>query len=385
LFSRIQKNVVITSIVFFSFFFLLPLLISSQGLLRLSLSARDYDNYTRITIESTSPISSSIEQRESFLFVKIRAYQSFRIQRRFFESQMIKSFKWVKGPDYILLSFEMNNADYNHDTFKLSDPDRLVIDIHSYEKEKIESPKPEETPPDQSRPSVTPKSVRTIVLDPGHGGLLSGAKGKLGSLEKDITLDIALILKDIIQKNLAYRVVMTREKDVDVSLENRAATANNNNADIFISIHANSSKRKGASGPETFFLSLNATDEETRRLAYIENNSAEIGDKISSDNDDLIKMILWDLAQAAYLKQSSQLAEDIQNELNSLLGTMNRGIKQGQFKVLTGVACPAVLIEVAFLSNPEEEKKLISPDFQRQVAQAMYRGIIRFLKTYSKK
>ena len=117
-------------------------------------------------------------------------------------------------------------------------------------------------------------SSETIVIDPGHGGLDVGAKGKFGALEKDITLAISLKLKALIEQNLAYRVVLTRDKDIDVSLENRAALANNNDAALFISIHTNGSFRKRAQGAETFFMSLNATDEETRKLAYMENNSA---------------------------------------------------------------------------------------------------------------
>ena len=94
-------------------------------------------------------------------------------------------------------------------------------------------------------------------------------------------------------------------------------------------------------------------------------------------------MILWDMAQTAYLKQSSLLAESIQRELNALLSTANRGIKQAPFKVLTGVACPAVLVEVAFISNQEEERKLLTEEFQTKVAEAIFRGIQDFLRAYS--
>jgi N-acetylmuramoyl-L-alanine amidase len=227
------------------------------------------------------------------------------------------------------------------------------------------------------------KRIGVIVIDPGHGGLESGAKGKFGALEKDITLAISLKLKAVIERNLALRVELTRDKDIDVSLENRAAIANNHKADLFISIHANSSYRRKAQGSETFFLSLNATDEEARRLAYLENNSAELSKPLAEENQDEIRMILWDMAQSAYLKQSQSLAEIIQDELNSLLGTTNRGIKQAPFKVLTGVACPAVLVEVAFISNPEEEKELLKESFQSNVAEAIYRGLVRYLKIAS--
>jgi N-acetylmuramoyl-L-alanine amidase len=223
---------------------------------------------------------------------------------------------------------------------------------------------------------------RTIVIDPGHGGLDVGAKGKFGSVEKDVDLAISLKLKALLEQNLSYRVVLTRDKDVDASLENRAAVANNNDAALFISVHANGSFRKKARGSETFFLSLNATDEESRRLAYLENASPDLEKRIVEDDKDLIKMILWDMAQAAYIKQSGRLAELIQQELNALLGTENRGIKQADFKVLRGVACPAVLVEAAFISNPEEDQSLIDEAFQAKVAEAIYRGVAAFLKLY---
>ena len=226
-------------------------------------------------------------------------------------------------------------------------------------------------------------AAKKVVIDPGHGGMELGAKGKFGNVEKDITLAIALKLKAMIEKSMAFQVVLTRDKDIDVPVENRSAIANNVKADVFISIHTNGSRQKTAEGSETFFLSVGATpDEETRRLAYLENNSSRIEDHVDKTSEDDVKMILWDMAQAAYIRQSSQLAEMVQAELNALLGTRNRGIKQAPFKVLTGVACPAILIEAAFISNPEEEKKLASEAFQASVAEAIYRGLTKYLQIY---
>jgi len=224
------------------------------------------------------------------------------------------------------------------------------------------------------------RALRTVVIDPGHGGLESGAKGRFGNLEKDITLAISLKLKALIEKDMGFEVVLTRDRDVDVSLENRSATANNHKAGLFISIHANGAVPKKAAGSETFFLSLNATDEETRRLAYLENNSSELQSRIDPSSDEDLMMILWDMAQNAYIKQSSRLAELVQSELDAMLGTRNRGIKQAPFKILAGVACPAVLVEAAFISNPDEEQKLASEAFQMRVAEAIYRGLARFLR-----
>jgi N-acetylmuramoyl-L-alanine amidase len=225
--------------------------------------------------------------------------------------------------------------------------------------------------------------IRTVVIDPGHGGMETGAKGKFGNLEKDITLAVSLKLKALIEKNMAFEVVLTRDRDMDVSIENRSAIANNHKAGLFISIHANGAVQKKAAGSETYFLSLNATDEETRRLAYLENNSSALQSHIDPSSDDDLMMILWDMAQTAYIKESSRLAELVQEELDALLGTRNRGIKQAPFKILAGVACPAILVEAAFISNPEEEQKLASEEFQTTIAEAIYRGLARYLRMAS--
>jgi N-acetylmuramoyl-L-alanine amidase len=235
-------------------------------------------------------------------------------------------------------------------------------------------PAPGQVPPEQGQ------RVQTVVIDPGHGGMESGAKGKFGNLEKDIVLAISLKLKVLIERNMGSEVVLTRDRDMDVPIETRSAIANNHKAGLFISIHANGAIQKKAAGSETFFLSLDATDEETRRLAYLENNSSDLQNRIDPSSDDDLMMILWDMAQTAHIKQSSRLAELVQEELDALLGTNNRGIKQAPFKILAGVACPAILVEAAFISNPEEEQKLASEEFQTRVAEAIYRGLARYLR-----
>ena len=360
----------------------------SQPILRVS--AQDYENYSRLTIQSSQPLSTSIEKSDSFLFVKIRANSPFRIQRESFRSRFIKSLGWSQGRESYTLTIRTEHDNFSFDSFKLPDPPRLIIDIHP-DGDKEPGRDTSETPVD--RPSLETKRRRTnppdldpecIVIDPGHGGLEAGAKGKFGTLEKDLTLAIGMELAEIVRQTRASNVVLTRDRDVDISLEDRSAIANNNKATVFISIHVNGSYRKGAAGPETYFLSTDATDEEARRLAFMENNSENLDNNIQAEDEDVIKMILWDMAQTAYLKQSSQLAEDIQNELNLLWGTRNRGIKQAPFKVLTGVACPAVLVEVAFLSNPQEERKLLTEEFQRKIADAIYAGLSKFLRENSR-
>ncbi len=336
------------------------------------------------------------------MIVKINSDASFLIRRDAFESCLIKSFGWAKESDCYALTIETKSPDFICGYFTVESPPQLVIDFRQQSQERIaagadgsEAPAKEEKKEPPSLPAPPPsiapaaslytEEIRTIVIDPGHGGLYPGSRGRYGTLEKDVVLAVSLRLKEIIERTLAIRVVLTRTEDVDVPLENRAAKANNEKADLFISIHANSSFRRDARGSETFFLSQEASDEEARRLAYLENNPAELEEGISGQNEDEIKMILWDMAQSAYLRQSSSLAESIQSELNELLRTRNRGIKQAPFKVLSGVACPAVLVEVAFLSNPDEERRLLTADFQQRVAQEIYDGLVNYMKLNSQK
>ncbi len=336
-------------------------------------------------LSSSSALPFSFQKRPGALLVNIETSRSLRVQQDPIMSAIIGSIGWSRGRDAYTFTIELKSPSFTFEHTVQKNPFELTIEL-TPEKEKIEAP----SAPAPSEPATRPglgqaaegAKFRTIVIDPGHGGIETGAKGKFGLLEKDITLAIGLKLRDIIEKNLAFRVFLTRDKDTDVALESRAALANNHKADLFISIHANGSLRKNARGSETYFLSLNATDEESRRLAYLENTRGGLEGRIEQDNQDDIKMILWDLAQSAYLKQSSELAGEIQAELNRLLGTANRGVKQAPFKVLTGAACPAVLVETAFISNPEEEKALGSEEFQNNVAQAIYRSLVEYLKLF---
>ena len=356
----------------------------------LKISTQDYEGYSRVTIQSSLPLSSSVEKSESFIFVKIRASTPYRIQRDALRSRFIRSVGWSQGADSYTLTIRTEHDNFSYDSFKVPNPPQLIIDIYpggrKPGREESGETHPDRIPAEMDRGNQNPSTsdLECIVIDPGHGGLESGAKGKFGTLEKDLTLAIGLKLAEIVRQKRASNVVLTRDRDVDVSLEDRSAIANNNKATVFISVHVNGSYRKGAAGPETFFLSKDATDEEARRLAFLENNSEDLDNSIQADDEDVIKMILWDMAQTAYLKQSSELAEDIQSELNLLWETRNRGIKQAPFKVLTGVACPAVLVEVAFLSNPQEERRLLTEEYQRRVAAAIYAGLAKFLRNNSR-
>lgn len=235
---------------------------------------------------------------------------------------------------------------------------------------------PPPPPPANAPPPANSGGLRTVVIDPGHGGEEVGAKGPGGTLEKDVTLAIARKLRTALANSLGVQAFLTRDRDGEVPLDERAAFANNYKADLFISVHANASRSHGAKGSEVYFLSYQATDEESRRLAQAEGGAVGAASGVAAGSD--LALILWDMAQAEHLEASSALATRIQEELAEVTGSQGRGIKQAPFRVLVGAAMPAVLLEVAFISNPDEEKLLVSEAYQNKVVGAVVRGVARY-------
>jgi N-acetylmuramoyl-L-alanine amidase len=254
-------------------------------------------------------------------------------------------------------------------------PARLVLELHGAPLGLGERAAAAAVAPRPARPSEAEPAVRTVVIDPGHGGENPGARGPGGSLEKDIALSVARRLRAELVNARGLQVFLTRDKDVDLELDDRTAIANNYKADLFVSIHANASRARGAKGSEVYFLSYQASDDDSRRTAQLE-GAAEPPPYASAGAD--LALILWDMAQAEHLEESSALASRIQEELAVVTGSEGRGVKQAPFRVLVGAAMPAVLIEVAFISNPEEEKLLASEAYQAKVAASLARGIERY-------
>lgn len=259
------------------------------------------------------------------------------------------------------------------EVYSLSAPFRVVVEVQAVARE-IGGIRIGKAPAASTAAEPPHSAVRTIVIDPGHGGTEVGAQGKLGNLEKDLTLELARALKPVLEAN-GHKVLLTRDKDVQLPLEDRPAFANHNNADLFVSIHLNASPGKRPRGSETYYLSLSATDESARKLADSENAAEPSAVTRPAGSSEDLDFLLWDLVQNEHVKESALLAESIQMELDALVGLSNRGIKQAPFRVLVGAAMPAVLIEVAFISNPEEEKSLLQPEFRKKVAEAIAAGI----------
>ncbi|MBI5233982.1 MAG: N-acetylmuramoyl-L-alanine amidase [Deltaproteobacteria bacterium] len=220
----------------------------------------------------------------------------------------------------------------------------------------------------------------SIVLDPGHGGEDAGAIGVSGTKEKDIALGIALKLKDeLIKRDNGAEVFLTRSNDTFIPLKERTDIANEKEARIFISIHANAARKAEAKGAETFFMSYRASDEDAQRTSAIENNPMAMLETAVEDNDD-IKAILTDMTRTETHHESSLLALLIQERLFNITGGAGRGVKQAPFVVLTKARMPAVLVEVGFISNPAEEKKLMDKDYQTTLVSAICDSIDEFKK-----
>ncbi|MFH1830771.1 MAG: N-acetylmuramoyl-L-alanine amidase [Pseudomonadota bacterium] len=229
-------------------------------------------------------------------------------------------------------------------------------------------------------PSSSLSSFR-IVIDPGHGGEDEGAVGPSGTLEKDITLAMAKPLAKRLRGELSANVWLTRNDDRTLTLEQRNTFAVGKKADLFISIHANASTDKSASGIETYYLN-NATDEAAAKLAARENSSS--GKKLS-EVEHIISTMLQNYDAAQSLDLATEVQAGLTKRIKSSLGKVkNRGVRSAMFYVLVGAKCPAILVEAAFISNPKEEQLLKDKKYQKNVATAITDGVKKYLKLREK-
>jgi N-acetylmuramoyl-L-alanine amidase len=251
----------------------------------------------------------------------------------------------------------------DYQVFILDNPVRFVIDVYG-----------------EGRTSKMDMQLpkRRVVIDPGHGGHDPGAVGPNGLFEKDVVLDIALKLKKELEANSLYDVFLTRDKDVFIPLEERTAFANKMGADLFVSIHANASPRREAKGIETYLLNW-TDDEEAMRVAARENAISLRKMKAMNQKMDIVKVIMDDLFRQIKRDESIKLAHYVQNSLiKNCENRYNLGVKQALFYVLFGARMPSVLIEVSFISNPEEEELLSEDEYRFKIAKAIYEGIEKY-------
>lgn len=230
----------------------------------------------------------------------------------------------------------------------------------------------------QSLSSLFGLDVRTIVLDPGHGGVDPGASGAGGTQEKDITLDIARRLKQRLEQRGNYRIIMTRETDTTVSLRRRVALANAAGADLFLSIHVNALPNPDLNIVETYYFGL-PTDRHAVRLVRRENRHS--GLPMSE-----FKRLMGELSNTLKYQESAQLAGHVQRKLFGNLrkhdhSVLNVGVKTAPFVVLSGVEMPSVLAEISCISNRQTERRLSSANYREELAAYLEQGVISYLTT----
>ena len=277
-------------------------------------------------------------------------------------------------------------ADYK--IFDLGNPPRIVIDvIGDRAKERLakkslgaKGTAVKTGPGDADQLSLAQQlglGIGKIVIDPGHGGKDPGAIGPHRVKEKFVVLDIAKRLKAELEKQMNCQVVMTRDHDCFIPLEERTVIANTKKADLFVSIHANASRNRKAHGVETYFLNL-ATDKEAMELAAKENATST--KKISD-----LQLILNDLMRNSKISESSRLARSVQDHLVKHLrgkyrNVKNLGVKQAPFYVLIGAQMPSILVETSFVSNRMEEKRLDSAAYRQKIAEGIAAGIKKYIE-----
>ena len=219
----------------------------------------------------------------------------------------------------------------------------------------------------------------TIIIDPGHGGKDPGAIGYRGTKEKDVTLDVAKRLAKKIERNMKINTVLTRDEDTFIGLRERSKLANAQNGKLFISIHANSAEDQRAHGFETYLIGVNKNAAAVRTAARENAVLALEGSDIQTLTDEAL--IKATITQASFASGSERFAALVQEEMNKRLQSKDRGVKQAGFYVLAYTSMPNVLIELGYISNPSEEKKLRSSQYKDALATSIYRAIVKYQNT----
>ena len=241
---------------------------------------------------------------------------------------------------------------------------------------RVPTPEPPRIPSPESRvPGLEPRqALQTLAIDAGHGGDDIGVRGANGLEEKQLTLDVARRLRSLVERGLGVQVILTREEDQRVSIDERAAAANNGKADLLISLHANGALSESPSGAEVFYERLDREGEAVKRSTAAESVSLPV----VSGGIRTIEFVPWDLAQAQHVESSAMLAQIVEEELRARVPMGQRPRQQGPMRLLSAANMPAVLVEMAYLTNNAQAKAAASDEFKNSVAQAVYNAIVRF-------
>ncbi len=302
-------------------------------------------------------------------------------------SGSVGAFSW-KNKSYPFFSIYSDKSDKNKILISLKNENFAFKESKQAENKliriEIDSPLIVLPGQDEKKPEMDQRPLQNIVIDPGHGGEDTGAIGYYNIKEKDITLDIALILKRLIEKYLGMNVIITRDEDKTISLNERVDIANASNGDLFVSIHANWSRYRQAKGFEVFYANTYASDDDSLLISKIENLSltdADIENKNIADLD----YVLWDLAQSEFLEESMEFSSIINDYAVKELNILNRGVKQAPFFVLLGANMPAALVEIGFITNKNEAKIMQTKEYQTKLANVIFVAIREYRNRFNRR
>jgi N-acetylmuramoyl-L-alanine amidase len=335
---------------------------------------RSYPSFTRVVIETGARLAYAVVSGEGEIRVRLPglALAGARVEQ--IGDGLVQELRLEPAGAAAVLRVRLEGAAGEVKHTVLEDPYRLVLDVYRPREPAGGEP---------GRDALQP--LRLIVLDAGHGGHDSGAVGPSGLMEKDVVLDVTRRVARMVESGLGVKVKLSRDSDVFVPLRDRTNFANKQRADLFVSIHANAHPQAVSEGVETYFLSSEASDSAARQVAASENNVVQLESAASRRQGDVLKSILWDLAQSEFQVESSSMAETVQDSMSQSLRLVNRGVKQAGFYVLGGAAMPAILIEVGFLTNRKEEKKLATPEYREAIARAIYAGLAEYKQRYDQR
>jgi N-acetylmuramoyl-L-alanine amidase len=333
------------------------------------LRLRSYPTFTRVVVETSALVRHRIEAvTPKELRIRLGALSASRRAEEVRDG-LVEDVQIEPAEGDAVLRVTFTGASQEPKVSALTDPPRLLFDFG----------RPPE-PGSRGQALGAPGPLRTLVLDAGHGGHDSGAVGPAGLMEKDLVLDVTRRVAALVEARLpGIRVLLSRKGDYFVPLRDRTSYANRERADLFVSIHANAHRESASEGVETFFLSSEATDSAARQVAAAENSVVKLERPAARGaRADVVKAILWDLAQSGFQQESSRLAEVVQDSMTQSLRIPNRGVKQAGFYVLGGAAMPAVLVEIGFVTNPREERRLKESSYRDEIAQAIFAGVAEY-------
>jgi N-acetylmuramoyl-L-alanine amidase len=336
---------------------------------------RSYPSFTRVVIETGARLAYAVVTGDDEVRVRLPglSLRSSRVEE--IADGLVQEIRLEPLGDTTVLRVVLQGTAGEVKHTVLQDPYRLVLDVYRA--------KEAGGPGEPGRAAMQP--LRLIVLDAGHGGHDSGAVGPTGVQEKDVVLDVTRRVARKVEAGLGVKVVMSRDSDVFVPLRDRTNFANKQRADLFVSIHANAHPQSVSEGVETYFLSSEASDSGARQVAAIENGVVQLEGPNARRGGDVLKSILWDLAQSEFQEESSFMAETVLDSMSQSLSLVNRGVKQAGFYVLGGAAMPAILIEIGFLTNRKEERKLATPEHREAIARAIYAGLAEYKRRYDQR